>query len=300
VELAAKQEAIKEQVRKFDKFLKDNDAKRVRANRKAQEEVKLREQKEAERQLLAQELEKQRQKRFQMQEELERMAIFEQYLEYVCDSTEYFEDIENILKRYETLEAAQNDLRFRVDTAQHQAEERSAELASRVKSLQTESLVYNSQIATQQKRVESMRVEAQDSENDLRKKESDNKEGCRQLGEISMAIHNIYLRCHVRGVGPEACEDRLPLYLDVIQQRVCDLQAITKPYEHSGRLNPPPSQGRPIAEPMVGRVAREVNQPGETAAARSTPGGSAQLGSGFMGSGTIPTGQRSTSMMAMA
>ncbi len=31
---ATKQEAIKEQVRKFDKFLKDNDAKRMRANRK--------------------------------------------------------------------------------------------------------------------------------------------------------------------------------------------------------------------------------------------------------------------------
>ena len=31
VELAAKQEGLKEQVRKFDKFLKENDAKRVRA-----------------------------------------------------------------------------------------------------------------------------------------------------------------------------------------------------------------------------------------------------------------------------
>ena len=46
VELAAKQEGLKEQVRKFDKFLKENDAKRVRANRKAMEEVKLRDQKD--------------------------------------------------------------------------------------------------------------------------------------------------------------------------------------------------------------------------------------------------------------
>ena len=40
VDLAARQEDIKEQVRKFDKFLKDNDAKRVRADRKVQEEKK--------------------------------------------------------------------------------------------------------------------------------------------------------------------------------------------------------------------------------------------------------------------
>lgn len=38
-------------MRKFDKFLKENDAKRVRANRKAQDEIKLREQKELERQV---------------------------------------------------------------------------------------------------------------------------------------------------------------------------------------------------------------------------------------------------------
>ena len=52
VELAAKQEGLKEQVRKFDKFLKENDAKRVRANRKAMEEVKLRDQKDRDLQVL--------------------------------------------------------------------------------------------------------------------------------------------------------------------------------------------------------------------------------------------------------
>merc|ERR1719440_764016 len=46
VDLAARQEDIKEQVRKFDKFLKDNDAKRVRADRKVQEEKKALVQKE--------------------------------------------------------------------------------------------------------------------------------------------------------------------------------------------------------------------------------------------------------------
>ena len=111
VELAAKQEGLKDQVRKFEKFLKENDAKRVRANRKAQEEIKLREQKQAEKVVMTEQLEEQEQKRNQLQDELSKKALFEQFLERVCDSTEYFEDIENILKRYETLEAVPPRLR---------------------------------------------------------------------------------------------------------------------------------------------------------------------------------------------
>jgi hypothetical protein len=43
--LRAKQKQIKERVIKFEKFLRENDAKRLRANAKAQAEKKLREQK---------------------------------------------------------------------------------------------------------------------------------------------------------------------------------------------------------------------------------------------------------------
>ena len=63
VDLAAKQEDIKEQVRKFDKFLKDNDAKRVRADRKVQEEKKASVQKENEKHELQQILNEQNEKR---------------------------------------------------------------------------------------------------------------------------------------------------------------------------------------------------------------------------------------------
>ena len=99
VDLAAKQEKIKEQVRKFDKFLKDNDAKRVRANHKAIEENRAREQKDLEKVELLKQLEKQLEKKNELQEELMRKAIYQEYLDSVCDSTEYFEDIENITMR---------------------------------------------------------------------------------------------------------------------------------------------------------------------------------------------------------
>ena len=56
-------------------------------------------------------------------EEKMRKEVYETFLEAVCETTEYFEDIENIIKRYETLEATNSDLKQRVDYAQVEAEE---------------------------------------------------------------------------------------------------------------------------------------------------------------------------------
>lgn len=123
VDLAAKQEHIKEQVRKFDKFLKDNDAKRVRASRKAAEEEKLREQKEVEKLELMKLLEEQLRKKNALADELSRKAVYQEYLDNLCDTSEYFEGIENITMRYETLEQTNKDLQERIESAQQEAED---------------------------------------------------------------------------------------------------------------------------------------------------------------------------------
>jgi len=49
--------------------------------------------------------------------------LYQEFLDNVCDTTEYFEGIENITMRYETLEAANHDLKARVENAQREAED---------------------------------------------------------------------------------------------------------------------------------------------------------------------------------
>ena len=125
VDLAARQEDIKEQVRKFDKFLKDNDAKRVRADRKVQDEKKALHQKEQEKQNLLKELATQSEKRSELELEVRSKGKYQHFLDTVCEDpsmSEYFESIENITMRYETLAAAHDDLRDRVESAQQQQE----------------------------------------------------------------------------------------------------------------------------------------------------------------------------------
>jgi hypothetical protein len=90
---------------------------------------------------------------------------------------------------------------------------------------QTESLVHNSEIAKQQQELDGTRLEIQDQEAGLYRREADNKEGVRQLGEINMAIQNIYSRCRVRGPAPAQEKnkvdelDMLRSLLDAVQLR---------------------------------------------------------------------------------
>jgi len=229
VDLAARQEDIKEQVRKFDKFLKDNDAKRVRADRKVQEEKKASVQKENEKHELQQILNEQNEKRMQLKLEVESKSKYQRFLDSVCeDPSEYFESIENITMRYETLAAAHADLTMRVDTAQKEQEEENQKFVSFVKTSQNDLLVYNSDIAKKQQDIDHLRYTTTDREAALSKGEVEAKEGTRQLGEIKMAINNIYNRCvRVRGPTPEAHE----AILDAIKQRCVDLQSIVTGHE---------------------------------------------------------------------
>ena len=103
------------------------------------------------------------------------------------------------------------------------AEAQAAELTNYVRKTQTKALEYNSDIAEKQQWLKQKRLELQDTEADLYRHESAAKEGSRQLGEIQMAIHNIYLRCRVRGRQEETGEAAV---LEAIKSRVTDLQAI--------------------------------------------------------------------------
>lgn len=281
VDLAARQEAIKEQVRKFDKFLKDNDAKRVRALRKAGEENRAREQKDLEKIELMKQYEKKVEEKNTLQEELQHKGIYQEFLDNVCDTTEYFEGIENIMNRHMTLAAAKNDLRMRVDTAQQSQEEQTTDLNKFGKEGQNDLLVYNSDIAAAQKKLDTMRYESQDKESALYRHESEAKEGTRQLGEIKMAIQNIYLRCvKVRGPSPES----MPLFLEAIQQRIVDLQAIVTGHD------------RPLARHELQAYLRDIERSNLLLDAVDPAGGAARGAAGKVGDASGPHGTHSRSI----
>ena len=81
MELASKQKKIEKSVERFEKFVKENDAKRVRAQRREKEEMVAARQKQHDIEALQRDLAKYQQQQRDLITLLERLSVYEEFLE---------------------------------------------------------------------------------------------------------------------------------------------------------------------------------------------------------------------------
>lgn len=225
--LAARQEELKERVQKFDKFLRDNDTKRNRAQRRKLEELKIYNQKLVEIEALNATLAEVHAERDAAEKRLHGSTRCEQFLLRVCDVAEYFHEINDVILRYETLRDVEAHVRERIDEAQARTEATRVALAQFSKEAQTETLVRNSDVVTAQGKLDSLRHRAGEAEADTNRAEMDAKERSREYGEMTMAIFNLRARCAASRASAVAQAASPIALLTDIEERVLDLQAIT-------------------------------------------------------------------------
>ncbi|KAI9009606.1 hypothetical protein BC832DRAFT_551910 [Gaertneriomyces semiglobifer] len=203
-ELIVKQKQIRDRVTKFEKFLKENDAKRQRANLKAQTEIKLREQKEQELASIQRQLHNEQIKHAHILQLIKKYQVYEQYLQSVVEilPPEYLDvnepHINDILMRHKTLIETNEDLMGTVQQSQDEIERQQAALVELVKEKNDLILVYNSTLGTQQKRLDRLKQECAFLEQRLEERDNTGKERMRMLGETKLAINNIYDRVGLR------------------------------------------------------------------------------------------------------
>jgi uncharacterized protein YlxW (UPF0749 family) len=237
LELASKQNMLKDRVSKFDKFLRDNNAKRLRAVRKEHDEHKVHEQKLGEIGGLSDALKASSTERDAVESTLVESERYEAYLLQVCDMAEYFQEIPDILMRHATLAASSSEVVGRVHEVTAEAQRMRTQMAGFVKDAQTESLVLNSEIASLQTQFEEVVKTVEAREAALAREEGGAKARSRELGEINMAIQNIHSRCE-RAKAPSGKDAagapdfvdaaELSPLLAVIEHRIIDLQAVMR------------------------------------------------------------------------
>ncbi|KAJ3370218.1 hypothetical protein GGF31_004276 [Allomyces arbusculus] len=233
-ELKAKQKQLRDRVQKFEKFLRENDAKRQRALAKALSERKSREQKEQELFSLQDQLRQEQAKSERVKHMISMHRPHEQYLQWVISSlpSDYLDvqepHINDVLTRYHTLSETNHDLQ---ETLQQRLDEIEAEtnrLNDLIKQKNDRILVYNSQLGALQKRLDKAKAESARVENMVAESVLSGKARMRNLSETKLAINNIYSRLGTRQ-GQTVLSDASSQFaekLAAIQDRVLDLAQI--------------------------------------------------------------------------
>lgn len=147
-----------------DYCLQENDSKISRAERKAKEEVVLRQQKEKEIQELQATLDSLRQECEQVLEVVQKNIKYQRYLETVLEVADEHQEIGELLNRHTTLGLTNEDLKQQQKANSESMEQIRSEMNVFVKSKTDEILNTNNKIARLKKELERLRMETSDQE----------------------------------------------------------------------------------------------------------------------------------------
>jgi chromosome segregation ATPase len=238
-----KQAKMRDQVLKFEKFIQENDAKRLRAENKAKGERKQYMEKLDEVAALTESINKLEKEQKQFSALLDLRARYKEYLEQVVESSDMaYEEINDVLNRYTVLTGANKDL---AESAKEQEKE-ADEYTKKVQALRQESqnleLTSNSLLNDKQKELE-VRIEQGKEIGFNINRMMDQKMNVQQeYGAVETAVKNIFSRCVTTmrnsplfPPGANATFLEVVKYqLDVIHTRLEDLIHISDGFKAGG------------------------------------------------------------------
>ena len=261
---------LQESLIKFNKFLQENESKRNRADKRAQEESRVRRQKEEEIIKLKAGLKTMVGEGKILGEQLAKNQKYQIFLERMqMRYSEEYPEIMDLLKRHQTLTGANNDLISRQREHEQINEEERAKFASFTKQGKTNMLNYNNQIASLQKSLEMSTAGAAEAagslEESIRKASAETLE----VGQVLMAVKNLLQRCTSKQHGenlkhtdisngdePGAAAlyvkgERAKADLNIIAAYVNDFRSIVSDYQKQERKRPRNQQSSSPTAPVA-------------------------------------------------
>lgn len=189
---------LQESLIRFSKFLQENDSKRTRAEKKAADEVKMRNQKEAEVTRLNETLAELRKKKVADGLIVRKMLRNQQYLETVIDTADEYHEINDLLLRYATLKATNADLRAHAQQTEDSQESTRVELQAYVKARTDELLQLNNQVSRSKKALEERERETLAYQTGFDATVQAASKKTLEVGQVRAATENLFLRAKSR------------------------------------------------------------------------------------------------------
>nr|XP_056715657.1 cilia- and flagella-associated protein 73 isoform X2 [Euleptes europaea] len=250
-ELESKEKQLKEAVLKFDKFLKDNDAKRSRALWKAEEEQRQAAQRGAEAEHLQREITRLLSVKEKLQRRLEAHNAFPEYLQKVVAKAE--QEIPELIGRFQTLIATQAKLVQKELVNREAMEEEHARLQKYVEESSNQILRQNNQIAQLQAQLEQAQIRVHEGESIWNRIQNTAAEKTLEVGRIKLAALNLFqMVAKHRKLPADVAREDTDAQLDAVKLCMVDLIDILADF----RKGDPPSipQPEPTATPQSERT----------------------------------------------
>ena len=233
----AKQSKMRDQVLKFEKYIQENDAKRQRADMKAKQEHKMYEEKCRELDSIHRQIEQLKEDETVLEAELEEKNKFTFYLETVLESTDGFEEVSDLLKRYYTLKQSNQELMVQVQGQESELDDMRSQLQSLRVHQENQLLVNNSFLQAQQKELERVIGSAKHEEDEKNRFEDMVKQVSKEVSQVVQSIRNIYNRCQstMRTPGKMSTSQNFTVALlnnnlEQIESRLVDLIEIDEEF----------------------------------------------------------------------
>jgi len=227
-QLRKKDVELQESLIRFNKFLQENDSKRARAERKAQDEVRQKQQKDGELEGLREQLAALTIKKDKMKKTVEQNLIYMRYLERTLETTEDYSEIPELLVRYETLTAHHDDLQAWSTRCAQLADECRLALQAANKEGQDTKLKSHNEVAALQKTLEVEQVEAMKEMGRVDRRLEESADRTLALGKIQWAIENLYERCRQRSKVKIPKSEDITKRLKGVQDFFVDLAFIVR------------------------------------------------------------------------
>lgn len=191
-DLEKKEVQLKESVIKFDKFLKENDAKLSRAVKKAEDERELQKVKQKEIERLKEETKKQTKLKEKYIKKVANYQKYNKFLERTVESTDEFQEIREIIDRYETLTVNYKDLRDIQNDNEESVNQKRRDLNTYQNNKNYQVLNMNNELSDLQMALDEAQNKTHKAENEWNHIQSTAAGKTLLIGEIRMAIRNLY------------------------------------------------------------------------------------------------------------
>ncbi|XP_067911212.1 coiled-coil domain-containing protein 42 homolog isoform X2 [Heterodontus francisci] len=225
-ELNKKEEELKLSVLKFDKFLQENDAKRIRAKSKVTTETELVKQKANDIVRLNSELSALIRKREKLKKKVDSYTIYPKFLEKVIKMSKEFQDIRMVNTRFETLFITHDLLFGKYQADQELMKTAKSNLNKFIKEKNKDIMTYHNTLAALTSRLEAAKAKTIKGESIWVHIQNTAAKRTLVLGMTKMAIFNLYM--HVRKADMQfgTLSEDTDMQLQAVQQYILELRDI--------------------------------------------------------------------------